>query len=143
MNKNVLITIQGCQVMPGCEPSELVELITPGRLAREGGDYLISYHESRLTGLEGTTTTLRVEPSRLTMSRMGEVCTHMVFEQGQRHLSYYETGEGPLTVGVSARRVFLSLTDDGGQIEVDYDIEIDQSISGQNNIKVNIAALPS
>ena len=143
MNDNVLITIQGSQMMTESDFPETIELITPGQLTREGGDYLISYRESRLTGLEGTTTTLRVERSRVTLSRMGDICTHMIFEQGQRHLSYYETSEGPLTVGVSARRVRSALTDEGGQIEVDYEVEIDQALSGQNNIKVNVSAMKS
>jgi len=139
---NVLISIQGLQ-LDDAEPPEPVELITPGQLTRVGGGYLLSYQESALTGLEGTVTTLRVDGPRVTLSRMGDVCTHMIFEQGQRHLSYYETGDEPFTVGVSARRVKSALTDKGGSIEVDYQVEIDQLLSGRNALKVNVSALPS
>ena len=143
MNRNALITIQGRQVMSDCGRFEPIELITPGRFTREGGDYTISYLESELTGLEGTTTTLLVEGSRVTMSRMGDVCSLMVFEQGRQHLSYYETGEGQMTVGVNASRVRSALTDEGGCIEVDYEVEIDQTFTGQNRITVSISALKS
>ena len=142
---NVIISIQGCQWdqsdLP--DPQDLVELITPGRLTRVSGGYLLTYQESELTGLEGTVTTLHVEGSRVTLSRMGEVCSHMIFEQGRRHLSYYEADDGPFTVGVSARRVKSALTDQGGSIEVDYQVEIDQSLSGCNALKVSVSALPS
>ena len=140
---NVLISIQGSQIIAESDQPEQVELITPGRLTRKGTGYLITYRESRLTGLEGTTTTLTVDGPRVTLSRTGEVCSHMIFEQGRRHLSYYETGDGQMTVGVSARRVRSALTDAGGSIEVDYSVEIDQAISGQNNIKVDVHALRS
>lgn len=143
MKQNAIISIRGRQMMPEFEEPDVVELITPGVFCREGGDYLITYLESELTGLGGTTTTLRVEGGRVILSRMGEVSTHMIFEQGTRHLSYYDTGEGPFTVGVSARSVKSFLTEKGGHIEVDYEIEIDQAITGENNISVKIESLPS
>ena len=139
---NVLISIQGSQ-WDDAEPTGPVELITTGRLTREGAGFLLTYRESTLTGLEGTVTTLKVEGSRVTLSRMGEVCSHMIFEQGRRHLSYYETGGEPFTVGISARRVKSALTDQGGSIELDYQVEIDQEHAGRNAIKVNVSALPS
>ena len=131
-------------MIPDCGVPEPVELITPGLFIREGEEYTISYLESELTGLEGTTTTLRVEGSRVVLSRMGDVCSHMVFEQGLRHLSYYEIGDdGQMTVGVNASRVLSALTDEGGRIEVEYDVEIDQAFTGQNRITVNVSALKS
>ena len=143
MKKDVIISIQGGQMVSEIGQPEPVELITPGRLSREGGDYLITYRESELTGLEGTITTLRVAERCVTLSREGEVCSLMIFEQGQRHLSYNETGECPLTIGVSAQRVRTALTDDGGLVEVDYEIEIDQAITGMNRITVNVSTIPS
>ena len=141
MNTNALISIQGGQMMTDYGFPEPIELITPGLFTHEGDYYTISYRESELTGLEGTTTTLRVEGSRVILQRMGDVCSHMVFEQGQKHLSYYEIGDGQMTVGVNASRVRSALTDEGGRIEVDYAIEIDQAITGQNSITVNVATL--
>ncbi|MCL2747895.1 MAG: DUF1934 domain-containing protein [Oscillospiraceae bacterium] len=143
MDRNVLISIQGRQLLSESDGLDQIELITPGHFSREGGDYMITYRESELTGMEGTTTTLRVEGPRVVLSRMGDVCSHMIFEQGQRHLSYYETGEVPMTVGVSASRVSASLTDDGGKIEVDYELEIDQAFTGLNRITVNVSSLKS
>jgi uncharacterized beta-barrel protein YwiB (DUF1934 family) len=63
----------------------------------------------------------------------------MVFEQGRRHISHYDTGEGPLTIGVSARRVRTALDDAGGRIEVDYELEIDEALTGENRIRVLVS----
>ena len=56
MTDNVIISIKGTQVSAEGGPDEM-ELVTAGVLNQEGeGRYTISYEESELTGLEGTTT---------------------------------------------------------------------------------------
>jgi uncharacterized beta-barrel protein YwiB (DUF1934 family) len=139
MDKHVIISIRGSQGFPEFEEEDGIELITLGRLTREDGDYLITYQESPLTGLDGTTTTLRVADGRVILSRTGPVCSFMVFEQGRRHFSHYDTKEGPLTIGVSARRVKTRLDDAGGQIEVDYEIDVGEALTGENRIRVVVS----
>jgi uncharacterized beta-barrel protein YwiB (DUF1934 family) len=139
MDKRVIISIRGSQNSMEFEEDDGIELVTLGRLTRENGDYLISYQESPLTGLDGTTTTLRVAGGRVILSRTGPVCSYMVFEQGRRHLSHYDTEEGVLTIGVNAHRVRTMLDDAGGQIEVDYEIEIDEALTGENRIRVVVS----
>jgi uncharacterized beta-barrel protein YwiB (DUF1934 family) len=139
VDKRAVISISGWQSESPFESPEAVEIITPGRFSREGRDYLITYRESERTGMGETTTTLRVDDRRVVLTRVGDVTSHMIFEQGRRHLSYYETGEGPLTVSVNASRVRASLTDEGGRVEVDYAVDIDQALAGENRIKINVA----
>ena len=62
MTDNVIISIKGTQVSAEGGPDEM-ELVTAGVLNQEGeGRYTISYEESELTGLEGTTTVVRGRP---------------------------------------------------------------------------------
>lgn len=97
MENNVIISIKGKQSYEDME-DETIELVTEGRLDPDGTEgYTLSYQESELTGLEGTLTTLQIEPERITLLRIGEVNSQMVFEQGRRHLSLYDT---PLRVPV-------------------------------------------
>lgn len=104
-NDNVIISIKGSQVNAESGPEEM-ELVTPGRLVRDAqGRYTISYEESELTGLEGTTTVLQIEGGRVTLLREGSVNSQMVFEEGCRHLSMYETPYGALSVGINTRRM--------------------------------------
>jgi uncharacterized beta-barrel protein YwiB (DUF1934 family) len=139
MDKHVIISIRGGQNFPEFEEDGGIELVTRGHMTRENGDYLITYQESPLTGLDGTTTTLRVAGGRVILSRTGPVCSFLVFEQGRRYFSHYDTEEGPLTIGVSARRVKTRLDDAGGQIEVDYEIEIGEALAGENRIRVVVS----
>ena len=46
------------------------------------GGWDISYEESAMTGLEGVTTTFRVEPGKVVLSRTGTLQSKMVFQEG-------------------------------------------------------------
>ena len=90
-HNNVIISIKGKQSYEDAE-DETIELVTEGRLEEDGSDgFTLSYQESELTGLEGTLTTFQIEKDRITLMRVGEVNSQMVFEEGRRHLSMYNT----------------------------------------------------
>ena len=132
MLDNVIISIKGSQMTPD-NGSEEMELVTAGRLVREGRDrYTISYEESELTGMEGTTTVVRVEGPRVTLVREGSVNSQMVFEEGCRHLSMYETPYGALSVGIKTRRMRSTLGESGGALEIDSAGGIDNLLTGHN-----------
>ena len=137
-HNNVIISIKGMQSYEDAE-DETIELVTEGRLEEDGSDgFTLSYQESELTGLEGTLTTFQIEKDRITLMRMGEVNSQMVFEEGRRHLSMYDTPYGALSIGISTRRMRSDLRRDGGDIEIDYAIEIDHAVAGQNLFQINV-----
>ena len=137
-HNNVIISIKGKQSYEDAE-DETIELVTEGRLEEDGSDgFTLSYQESELTGLEGTLTTFQIEKDRITLMRVGEVNSQMVFEEGRRHLSMYNTPYGALSVGVSTRRMRSDLRRDGGSIEIHYAIEIDHEVAGQNLFKISV-----
>ncbi len=142
MTDNVIISIKGRQLYAESSPDE-VELVTSGTLKRDGaGGYIVSYAETELTGLEGTTTRLHVDGGRVTLLREGNVNSQMVFEEGRRHLSMYETPYGALSIGINTRRMRSTLGEAGGDLEIDYAIEIDNLIAGQNLFRMNVRANP-
>ena len=142
-NDNVIISIKGSQVNAESGPEEM-ELVTPGRLVRDAqGRYTISYEESELTGLEGTTTVLQIEGGRVTLLREGSVNSQMVFEEGCRHLSMYETPYGALSVGINTRRMKNTVGEDGGDLEIDYAVEIDNLLVGQNLFRMSVKRDPA
>lgn len=138
MDKSVIISIKGKQSYENVE-DETIELVTEGLLAKEGeGAYTLSYQESELTGLEGTLTTFQIERDRVTLLRVGEVNSQMVFEEGRRHLSMYDTPYGALSVGINTRKMRAELDARGGSIEIDYAIEIDHALAGQNLFRIHV-----
>ena len=137
MEKEVVISIKGMQQYEGALP-DAVELVTAGRLARDGTGYTLSYQESELTGLDGTLTTIQVDGEQVTLMRVGEFNSQLVFQEGRRHLSVYNTPYGAMSVGVNTRHLLAELSDRGGDIEVDYFIEIDHALAGRNIFRINV-----
>ena len=143
MTDNVIISIKGKQLYAESAPEEM-ELVTSGTLKRDGaGGYTVSYQETELTGLEGTTTKLHIRDGQVTLLREGSINSQMVFEEGRRHLSMYETPYGALSIGVNTRRMRSTLSEAGGDLEIDYAIEIDNLIAGQNLFRMNVRKHPT
>ena len=137
MEKDVVISIKGMQKYEGNDPGT-VELVTAGRLMKDKAGYTLSYQESEITGLEGTLTTIQVEGEQVTLMRMGEFNSQMVFQEGRRHLSMYNTPYGAMSVGVNTRHLLADLSDKGGDIEIDYAIEIDHAVAGENTFRIDV-----
>ena len=142
MDKSVIISIKGRQSYENVE-DETIELVTEGLLAKEGeGEYTLSYQESELTGLEGTLTTFQIEDGRITLMRHGEVNSQMVFEEGRRHLSMYNTPYGALAVGIKTHHMDCRMDEHGGSIEINYAIEIEHAVAGQNLFQIQVREKP-
>ena len=141
MEKDVVISIKGMQKYEGNDP-DTVELVTAGRLMKDKAGYTLSYQESEITGLECTLTTIQVEWEQVTLMRMGEFNSQMVFQEGRRHLSMYNTPYGAMSVWVNTRHLLADLSDKGGDIEIDYAIEVDHAMAGRNIFQINVKEAP-
>ena len=86
MEKPVIISIRGVQTLEEGQ-EDVMELVTQGILRQEDGELSLTYLESELTGLEGTTTTFHITPERITLHREGTLNSEMIFQEGQKHFS--------------------------------------------------------
>ncbi len=137
MSKNVIINVKGIQT-DNDNDSNTLELITEGKYYQKGSNYYITYKESEVTGMVGTTTTLKVGEGVVTLMRFGKVNSQFVFQKGQKHISSYETEYGNFTIGVYANNVDIDINDTGGEIRVGYQIEIDNQSTGRNDFYMHI-----
>ena len=63
MEKEVIISIKGMQKYENAEP-DTIELVTGGRLERDGESFTLSYQESAVTGMGGTNTAMVANPGQ-------------------------------------------------------------------------------
>jgi uncharacterized beta-barrel protein YwiB (DUF1934 family) len=133
----VLLFIQGEQYYDGVDPDS-VELMTEGTMEVEGDTYRLTYQESELTGMEGTTTTFEVRGPQVILTRAGGVNSQMVFEEGQQHTSLYETPYGELSIDVQTSRLHHTLSEQGGKMEIHYSIAVEHTVAGRNTFKIRI-----
>ena len=129
MKTAVVLSIEGRQTYADQEP-EIIELVTEGTMEFAKGGWDISYEESALTGLEGVTTTFRVEPGKVTLTRKGALNSQMVFQEGVPHDSLYQMAFGTLMLTVKATSVFFDIVPDGGVIDLSYNINIENTEAG-------------
>ena len=134
----VLLTIRSEQHFEDMEPDS-VELMTEGLLETTvDGGIILTYQESELTGLEGTTTAFEIRGPRVTLTRTGDVNSQMVFEEGKQHTSLYETPFGELAIDIQTSRLRHSLTERGGLLDLRYSISVDHSVTGRNAFKIRV-----
>jgi uncharacterized beta-barrel protein YwiB (DUF1934 family) len=137
--KDIIISIQGCRLSPDPNDSRMVDVVADGSMVRHPHGYTVSYREPFEPDGDARTT-LFVEDGRVTILQSGERNTQMVFEEGRRHVSYCDTAEGPVTVGVTASRVEASIGQEGGRIEVDYGLEIAGNLAEESFVHIDIRA---
>jgi len=129
MKQPVILSICGRQSYLDQEP-DMIELVTEGTLEFIDGGWNIVYEESELTGLQGVTTTFRVESDRVILNRTGGLNSQMIFQEGVAHESLYQMEFGALMLRVCATRVMADLMEDGGMVDLVYTIEIENSAAG-------------
>ncbi len=136
MVKDVIISVKGNQEIDN--DSSVVELYTEGKLCRKNGIYYIIYKESEVTGMEGTTTMLKMEDKIVTIIRKGKVNSRMVFEEGKKNVSYYDTTYGAFSMGISTTKSSVKIDDDGGIVSLKYKVEINSQTTGNNYFDIKV-----
>ena len=139
MRQEVVLSIQGKQNYADQEP-EVIELGTGGTMEFSDGGWDISYEESALTGLEGVTTTFRVEPDKVILTRTGKLNSQMVFQKGIPHESLYQMEFGALMITVEAKFLYFDILPEGGTIDLSYAISIENTEAGMIDYHLDIRA---
>ena len=157
MKKKVKITLRSAQsislpaateeaeILNGLLSAEplVTEVEAEGELIYRKGTVCIRYAESAATGLEDCVTTVSFsdkEPDRVSMYRAGPVKTALMFSDGERYISVYETEYGCFEVGIYTEKCENKIGLDGGELSVIYDVEIRGSEAEHTelNMKVRI-----
>ena len=133
----VLIKVRGEQYFDNVDP-DATELTTEGTMELTAEGMILSYEETELTGMEGTTTTFVIAGPRVILTRSGKVNSQMVFEEGRQHTSLYETPFGELSIDIQTSRLLHNLTERGGLLEIKYSIAVEHTVTGRNCFKIQV-----
>lgn len=133
----VLLSIRGEQYFDDIDPDE-TELMTEGTLEVREDGLRLSYQETALTGMEGTSTAFEIRGPRVILTRTGKVNSQMIFEEGRQHTSLYETPFGELTVDIQTSRLRHNLSERGGVMEIRYSIAVEHTVTGRNCFKIRV-----
>ena len=134
--KDVIISVTGVHHTPYGPDS--MQLVTAGQFGMDTDGFCVTWEETELTGMEGTRTSLSVQPRSVILSREGEVTSTMEFEEGKKHYFLYETPRGHTTLGLDTQRIRKNLDQHGGEVEIVYTVDVDQQIVGRDRFYIMV-----
>lgn len=132
-----LITVSGVQGVAGSD-TDTIELVTEGVYTRSENGFEIYYLESELTGLAGTATRVEIGPDSVTVERTGLLNARMVFVPGQKSSFLYDTQFGSATLEVETKKINARLDDFGGELCIDYTLNMEHAVSARNQLKISV-----
>lgn len=137
MNKEDFdIYIKGTQKF--AEMDDQLEVQTVGHYFQKDGKRYIRYREyDEEVPTDYHTVCLEVDGEKAVMNHE-DTTTSLILQKGRRHLCAYETDYGALQLGVFTRSFHSTLDDDGGQLYIQYTLDIDSKLSSTNEIKIEV-----
>ncbi len=131
--KNVLISLKGFN-----NEKQQLEFITEGKLFSKKNYYYVTYQESEMTGMEGTTTTIKIKDKEVSLIRHGSVTSNFIFQEGISNTSLYKTEFGEFTIAITAKKINVNMSETGGVIEMDYLLELLDGNNSNNKFYMTI-----
>jgi uncharacterized beta-barrel protein YwiB (DUF1934 family) len=136
--KKVIVKIKSEQINENGE-KDLMEFISEGKLYNKNNNIYITYEESEITGMENTTTTIKVQNDEVTIKRFGKNNSTMVFGKNKKHIVKYETTQGIFNMEIITNDINININEENKiDIYINYKIKIDGLFEGKNTISISV-----
>ena len=135
--KDVIISINSIHSY-GRDEEDKLEFTTDGYYFYEDGTGCLSYMESEVTGMEGTRTSVIVSPQQVVVDRDGMITSRMIFQEGEKNSLLYNTPYGTATMGIDTRRIEQRFDEDGGELEIDYVVDMEHAVVTRNIFQISV-----
>ena len=136
--KNVMLRIEGTQKSMDGEEN-VIELTTEGKMyEKENAVYLV-YEETEISGMEGSTTTVKLSKDKISMKRFGSSNSEMVFQRGKRYMASYNTPYGNFDMEVLTMDMDYNINDaKKGNIHIEYHVSLQGLVESNNTLNIRI-----
>ena len=131
MSKKAIISICSTQDIG---EKEKIEVVTVGEFSINGDEFIATYDETEISGMEGTKTTLKIKGDKVVLHREGTTSTKMDFQKNNTQVALYNTPYGMLELKTSTKELDLDVDEKGGNISIKYHL----IAGGQEPIKTNL-----
>ena len=113
---------------------EKIEVVTVGEFSINVDEFIATYDETEISGMEGTKTTLKIKGNKVVLHREGTTSTKMEFQKNNTQVALYNTPYGMLELKTSTKELDLDVDEKGGNISIKYHL----IAGGQEPIKTNL-----
>ncbi|MEY7999331.1 DUF1934 domain-containing protein [Clostridium sp. Mt-5] len=134
MKKRAIISVSSKQ----SGDDEVIEVVTPGDFYKKNDSYYAVYEETQLSGMEGTTTTLKIKNNKFSLIRMGSTNANMDFNKNQKSMSMYKTPYGIIELKIRTNEIDINVNEDGGDVIINYSMSLAGQATQDTQLKVNI-----
>ena len=83
-------------------------------------------------------TTVDITRDAITVERKGMLNTKMVFREGEKDRFLYDTRFGSATMGIETRKVAASFDDYGGDLSIDYVVNMEHTVASRNKLNMSV-----
>ena len=138
MEKRAIISVKSISSL---DPKDAIEVVTPGKFITTENGFKAIYEESKISGMEGTTTTLSIMEDSMILQRVGSTTTNMEFKEGELAVSLYNTPYGMLDLNVDTKLLDINVDENGGEIYTKYILgfEGQEGITTELNINIKVS----
>lgn len=138
MNQNVNIILKGLHTSVD-ENEDNIELIIPGMYYFRNGKHFVCYEETDEETGNVTKSVLKFTENYVDLIRRGANSSHLTFEKGKTHHSYYNTPMGDLFIGVCTNDIIFNSSDEASfNIEIFYSLEMNNQKVSDCNVQILI-----
>lgn len=135
MTKEVMVRIVGQHAGDAVNDEKLASAAPGVYYERDGAQYIL--FEEKAEGFEETIKNrIKLKDNCLEISKQGPLNSHMVFQEGMLHNSAYVTPYGRFLMGVRTKRFALEEREESLQIQVDYELEMDDQFVADSKIDI-------
>lgn len=114
------------------------EMSVVGTVTYEDDKSIIEYIENNAeTGAEDTAITV-FNNDTVSIVRNGQFSSEMMVEKNSRHLTFYRTPYGELTMGIYGNQVEWSRDDKGATLKMRYSLDFNNGLISENTMIIYI-----
>lgn len=135
MNKKAIITVDSTVLN---DEEDLIGVVTPGDFFKVEDGFRAEYDETKLSGMEGTKTTIVIRKDSFDLIREGTTETKMEFKINEKTVSLYKTPYGILDISIDTRKLDINIDEYGGTINTMYTLEIGDQPALKTNLTIDI-----
>lgn len=135
--EEVLIGIKGLHAVKD-SPEDDIEVVFPGSLRKLGDTWYLRYTEP-VEGFEGEIRSLiKMRNRYLEVSKRGLTSTNMIFEEGKKNVTWYDTPLGSVLLGISATSVQVNLQKNSIEAQAAYALDVNDQHQADCHISISV-----
>lgn len=137
MTKDVLITVSGVQMDIDDTP---IELVTTGTYYLKNGKHYVLYDEQAEEQVPVTKNTVKFYGGHFEMMKKGGVNSLLLFDDGKKSSSVYNTPFGPLQMDVVTKEMDIFESEDELRVNIKYTLDINHNFVSECEVHFTVQA---